>query len=118
MAANAIRLSAVLAIVVGALYAQGLYGVLKADGAHWMWPVFALGVLMPLVPGVMALLGRAVFLLALAWGWVLGVYVPKLLTQLLTPVSPAIDRANLVMVCLALAGLALYLFGVYRRSGT
>jgi hypothetical protein len=128
---NAIRLSAVLAIVVGAIYAQGLY--LGLEAGAWQsgaWRLLALGALIPLVPGVLALAGRFTFLLPLVWGWVLGVHLPKMMTpnpalppELVTRVQQrgghisAItpDRGSLIIVGLAIAGIALYLFGFYRQ---
>lgn len=115
MAANAIRLSALLAIVVGALYAQGLYLALRS-GAGGLWPVLAIGVLVPLVPGVLALMGRMPSLLLLAWGWVLGVHLPKMLAILLAPTPMPIDRSAVVIVSLAAAGTALYLYGAVKAD--
>jgi hypothetical protein len=119
-----IRISAILAIVVGALYAQGLFLSLRSGAGDGTWPIIAIGVAMPMVPGVLALMGRMPSLLLLAWGWVLGVYLPKLLSRLLVPAMPGVkvlypapDRSGIVMVSLALAGLALYFLAVYRQRG-
>jgi len=112
---NAIRVSALLAVVVAVLYAQGLWQVFAIAGIRSYWMIFALGVLIPLVPGILALMGRMTSLLLLAWGWELGVHLPNTLMQLLAPAGPGPERGDLVITVLALVGLALYLFAAYRQ---
>jgi hypothetical protein len=77
---TALRLSAILSILVAAFYVHGLYLAVRFGGPFdsAIWALLA-GIVVPLVPGVLALFGRATFLLAAAWGWALGVHVPKLL---------------------------------------
>jgi hypothetical protein len=124
--AAAIRISAVLAILVGAVYAEGLYLGLRAGA--WQagtWGVLLVGALVPIVPGVLALMGRMPVLLLATWGWVLGVHLPKLLIP--RPQIPAAmlammaqhganafaggpDYPGMVMVATAVAGIALVLF--------
>ncbi|HEY5337142.1 MAG TPA: hypothetical protein VIJ85_02975 [Rhizomicrobium sp.] len=125
------RISAVLAILIGAIYAQGLYLGLRAFAwQHGSWRVLAIGALIPLVAGVFALAGRMTILLPIAWGWVLGVHLPKLLLPRpqMPPevvarmaqsgahvVAPPPDYAGMAMCAVAFIGLALYLYA-WRRD--
>jgi len=129
---TALRLSAILSIVVAALYAYGM-SVQLAHGTYggatiaWM----LMFVIVPLVAGILALLDRATFLLAASWGWVLGVFLPKALMP--RPQMPAdmvremLKKGNTVFVigpdyhamalaAVAVLGLALYGYSYYREQ--
>jgi hypothetical protein len=127
----ALRLSAVLAILVGLVYVEGLVFEFQYSGVSGITTWHALAdVLIPLVPGVLALFGRATFLLPAVWGWVLGVHLPRVLLprpplpmewirQTLSKggrifvVGP--DYIGMVLVAVAILGLVLYGFGYYRE---
>ena len=128
---TALRLSAILSILVAAFYVQGLIAILRSgmplDSTIW---VVLVGIAVPLVPGVLALFDRATFLLAAAWGWQLGVHLPKLLMprpQLpmdlvrqslnaggrIFVIGP--DYFGMGLVAVAIIGLALCGFSYYRE---
>ncbi len=77
---TALRLSAILSILVAAFYVHGVLTVVRFGGPfdNTIW-ILLFGIAVPLVPGVLALFDRAIFLLPAAWGWALGVHLPKLL---------------------------------------
>jgi hypothetical protein len=77
---TALRISAILSILVAAFYVHGFYLAVRFGGPYdsAIWALLV-GIAVPLVPGLLALFGRATFLLAAAWGWALGVHVPRLL---------------------------------------
>ena len=122
------RISAILAILIGAIYAQGLYLGLRANA--WQdgtWRVLAIGAL---VPGILALAGRATILLPVVWGWMLGVHLPRLLSsvprmpdtvvshmgQRMLVVSPEPNYGAMAICAVAFIGLGLYLYGYYREN--
>ena len=87
-------------------------------------------VLVPLIPGVLALFGRATFLLPAAWGWVLAISLPKLLMSNPAMPNDAIpptitgghaftigpDYFSMALVGVAILGLTLYGYGYYRAQ--
>ena len=129
---TALRLSAILSILVAAFYVQGVVAVIRygtpLDGTIW---VLLVGIAVPLVPGVLALFGRATFLLPAAWGWTLGVHLPKLLVprpsvpmNLIRPMMKGSgnifiigpDYFGMALVAAAVIGLALCGFSYYREG--
>jgi hypothetical protein len=130
---TALRISAILSILVAAFYVHGLYVIIRFDGPFdsTVWALL-LGIAVPLVPGVLALFNRATFLLPAAWGWALGVHLPRLLIP--RPPLPADlirqtlktgggriyvvgpDYFGMTLVAVATVGLALYGYAYYRES--
>lgn len=127
----ALRASAILSILVAALYLRGFVLVIHTVGVDSTIWLMLVGVIVPLVPGVLALFGRATILLPVAWGWQLGVHLPKVLTPH-PQVSPEIlwmmrsnggnvfasgpDYYGMILVGAALVGLVLYLFWYSGQS--
>jgi hypothetical protein len=129
---TALRISAILSILVAAFYVQGVIAVVRFGGPYdsAIWALLV-GIAVPLVPGVLALLGRATFLLPAAWGWTLGVHLPKLLVPRpplpmdlirqtlktgggrIFSVGP--DYFGMALVAVAIVGLALCGFSYYRE---
>jgi hypothetical protein len=130
----ALRSSAILSILVSALYLHGLllafHTVQSIDWTIWL---LVLGVLVPLIPGLLALFGRATALLGIAWGWQLGVHVPRALTPQpqMTPemmkMAQQMVREHggnfsvvgpsyypMVLAAVAVLGAALYLIAYFR----
>jgi hypothetical protein len=130
---TALRVSAILSILVAAFYVHGFYTVLRFggpfDSAIW---ALLVGIAVPLVPGVLALFDRATFLLPAAWGWALGVHLPRLLVprpplpmdliqKTLKTGSGQIyvigqDYFGMAIVAVAIVGLILYGVGT-RKPG-
>jgi hypothetical protein len=129
---TALRVSAVLSILVAALYVRGLIVAIQYGGLNesTIW-LMLVGVAAPLIPGVLALFGRATVLLPVAWGWLLGVHLPKLLVirPQITPemmqmmrkdggnlfmVGP--DYYGMALVGIALVGLGLYFYAYYKQG--
>jgi hypothetical protein len=128
---TALRLSAILSILVAALYAYGVsvqlaHGVYGGAVIAWM----LMFVIVPLAAGVLALSSRATFLLPASWGWVLGVFLPKVLMP--RPQMPANmvhemlkvgdrvyvigpDYQAMAVACVALLGLVLCGYSYYRE---
>jgi hypothetical protein len=130
---TALRLSAILSILVAAFYTQGLVTIVRFGGPlnNTIW-LLLVGIVVPLVPGVLALFNRATFLLPAAWGWALGVHLPKLLIprpplpmdlirQTLKTGGGQIfvvgpDYFGMALVAVAIVGLALCCFSYYREQ--
>jgi hypothetical protein len=128
----ALRASAILSILVSALYLHGLFlyvhSGLPIDNSIWLMIV---GVGVPLISGLLAVFGRMTILLPIAWGWQLGVHLPKLLVSRpqippemiqmmkkgggnLYVIGP--DYSGMAVVAVAIVGLGLYLFAYYRQG--
>jgi hypothetical protein len=130
---TALRLSAILSILVAAFYVQGVIAVIGHGAPFDVICLLLVGIAAPLVPGVLALFGRATFLLPAAWGWTLGVHLPKLLIP-----DPALpmdmiramtqerghvfiigpDYFGMAFVAVAIVGLALCGFSYYREQSS
>ncbi len=129
---TALRISAILSILVAAFYVHGVYLAVRFggpfDSAIW---ALLVGIAVPLVPGVLALFNRATFLLPAAWGWTLGVHLPRLLVprpplpmdmikQMLKNNGGAFyavgpDYFGMALAAVAIVGLALYGYSYYRE---
>jgi hypothetical protein len=130
---TALRISAILSVLVAAFYVQGVITAVRVgaplDGAIW---ALLLGIVVPLVPGVLSLFNRATFLLSAAWGWTLGVHLPRLLVprpplpmdmikQVLkngggTIYAVGPDYFGMALVATAVIGLALCGYSYYREQ--
>jgi hypothetical protein len=130
---TALRLSAILSILVAAFYVQGAVTAVKYGGLDRAIWLLLVSIAVPLVPGVLALFNRVTFLLAAAWGWSLGMHLPKLLIprpplpmdliqQTLRSGGGRIyvigpDYFGMAIVAVAIVGLALYGLGT-RNTNT
>jgi hypothetical protein len=127
---TALRISAILSILVAGFYVQGCIAVIEAGAPFNAICLVLVGTAVPLVSGLLALSGRATFLLPAAWGWTLGVHLPKLLIP-----PPALsaemvrslmkdhgrffvtgpDHFGMALVAVAIVGLALCGFHYRER---
>jgi hypothetical protein len=132
---TALRISAILSILVAAFYVHGFYLAMRFGGPYdsAIWALLV-GIAVPLVPGLLALFNRATFLLPAAWGWVLGVHVPRLLVPhpplpmemikrmlknsggTIYAVGP--DYFGMAIVAVAVIGLALCGLSYYREQSS
>jgi hypothetical protein len=128
----ALRASAILSILVSVLYLQGLllyvHSGLPIDNSIWMMIVT---VSVPLISGLLAVFGRMTILLPIAWGWQLGMHLPRLL--IVRPQIPpemiqmmkkgggsfyviGPNYPGMAAVAIAFVGLGLYLFAYYKQG--
>jgi hypothetical protein len=128
---TALRLSAILSILVAAIYVQGGIAAIGHSAPIDVVCLLMVGIAAPLVPGVLAFWGRATFLLPAAWGWTLGVHLPKLLipapalpTELVRSLTKSHGRVfitgpdyfGMALVTTAVIGLALCGYSYYREQ--
>jgi len=126
---TAFRISGAVAILMSILPIAGAVWSIRTAGVDSTLPNMLIDILVPLVPGGLALLGRSTVFLPVAYGWLLASLLPKLLLvphqmELLQKTIGNVHTISGVglyaywgMLCaIAATGLALYLLGVYRQN--
>jgi hypothetical protein len=123
------RISGAIVVLIGLLPVAGAVWTIRVLGWGGLSLLVILDILIPLLPGILGLLGRSAVFLPVAYGWLLARVVPKLLA---VPQQMDLLRKEArtnhfpfpigmygywgTLCAIALIGLAFYVAGAYRQD--